>query len=532
MTSLGQLFIASLSNISLETQEASAFRRVLIFSRTEFKFDNHFLEEDNLMTIAQRSEHITDAAKSTIGAGQSFVILGGGIAGLATAYELLTRGCSVTLVEKGTEVGGLARTFEQEGFRFDIGGHRFHSNNPTVVQWLKNLLKSDLLTVPRISHIYLGGKFVNYPIKFPGALSVFSPFKAVQMVISYLTAKITERGRLGFSFEDWVVKRYGRALYEVFFEPYTEKVWGIPCSQLSSTWASQRIGIPSLWRMIKHAIAPPKNAPATAISEFYYPRAGFGMITEELRAKIVAMGGVIHTSTSLSQLVPTQNGFHVTIQHQDGTVNTIATEQVVSTIPINFLLQAIPEELGSQKILQQYDLEYRDLICLFVALKQPQVSEDSWTYFPAKDFTFGRTHEPKNWSHEMVPNDDFTSLAIEIFSSRGEATWEMSDADILNTVVEQMNQIGWVEEKDVYKSWVMRVPYAYPVYRIGYEEKLKGVKDYLNQWNNLHLVGRTGSFHYMNSDGVIEDVFRLMEELFPKEASDVKPLAAATGRWM
>lgn len=484
------------------------------------------------MTNTTDAAKPADIAKAAIEAKQRFVILGGGIAGLAAARELLLRGCSVTLVEKGDEVGGLARTFEREGFRFDIGGHRFHSNNPAVVRWLKDLLKSDLLTVPRVSHIYLNGKFVNYPIQLPSALSVFSPVKAVEMVISYLTAKLTERKRQDTSFEDWVVKRYGKALYKVFFEPYTEKVWGIACQQLSSTWASQRIGIPSLWRAIKHAIAPPKNAPATAISEFYYPRAGFGMITDALKTEIVALGGVIHTSTSLSQLLPVQDGFQVVVQHQDGTFNTIAAKQVISSIPLNFLLQAIPEKLGSQTILQQYDLEYRDLICLFVALQQQRVSEDSWTYFPAKELTFGRTHEPKNWSQEMVPNDDFTSLAIEIFSSRGEKTWGMSDTDILDTVVEQMNQIGWIEEKDVYKSWVMRVPYAYPVYRIGYEEKLKGVKDYLSQWSNLHLVGRTGSFHYMNSDGVIEDVFRLIEELFPKGVPDVKPLMANAGRWM
>lgn len=483
------------------------------------------------MTITQRVIS-TDIAQSTVEAGQHFVVLGGGIAGLATARELLLRGCNVTLIEKGDEVGGLARTFEQEGFRFDIGGHRFHSNNPAVVRWLKDLLKADLLTVPRISHIYLNGKFVNYPIQLPSALSVFSPVKAVQMVISYLTAKITERTRQDASFEDWVVKRYGKELYRVFFEPYTEKVWGIACNQLSATWASQRIGIPSLWRTIKHAISPPKNAPATAISEFYYPRAGFGMITDALKTEILALGGTIHTQTSLSQLLPSQDEFQVSIRHDDGTVHTIVANQVISTIPLNFLLQAIPHKFGSQEILQQYDLEYRDLICLFVALKQQQVSEDSWTYFPAKNLMFGRTHEPKNWSHEMVPHQNFTSLAIEIFSSRGEKTWEMSDGDILNTVIEQMNHIGWAEKKDVYKSWVMRVPYAYPVYRIGYEKKLETVKDYLSQWNNLHLVGRTGSFHYMNSDGVIEDVFRLIEELFPKSAAEVKPLTANVGRWM
>jgi protoporphyrinogen oxidase len=211
---------------------------------------------------------------------------------------------------------------------------------------------------------------------------------------------------------------------------------------------------------------------------------------------------------------------------------TLKADQVVSTIPLNSLLQAIPEQFGSQEILQSYNLEYRDIICLFVALKRPQVSQDSWTYFPMRNLIFGRTHEPKNWSSEMVPSDDYTSLAVEIFSSRGESTWEMSDDAILDKVIEQMHQIGWISKADVHKSWVMRVPYAYPVYRVGYEPTLCRVKDYLGQWENLHLVGRTGSFHYMNSDGVIEDVFRLIEKLFPEGAAQVQSLSTAAGRWM
>ena len=484
------------------------------------------------MIISQHLGDATEAGKFKVRTGQNFVILGGGIAGLAAARELLKRGCFVTIIEKGSEVGGLARTFEQDGFRFDIGGHRFHSNNPTVVQWLKDLLKSDLLVVPRTSHIYLNGQFVSYPIQFPGALSIFSPLQAAQMVISYLTAKVTESHRQDISFEDWVIKRYGKALYEVFFKPYTEKVWGIPCDQLSATWASQRIGIPSMWRAIKHAIAPPKNAPATAISEFYYPRSGFGMIPEALKREIVAMGGIVYTSTSLSCCTPTTNGFEVTVQQKNGDIKTIAADQVVSTVPLNCLLEAIPNEFGSQEVLDKYDLQYRDLICLFIALNKKQVSGDSWTYFPLKNLTFGRTHEPKNWSREMVPGEAYTSLAVEIFSSRDEPTWEMSDKAISDQVIEQMTQIGWINKNEVHKTWVMRVPYAYPVYHIGYQEKLRGIKDYLSQWQNLHLVGRTGSFHYMNSDGVIEDVFRFIEELLPERAAEVSPLVAQAGRWM
>ncbi|HEY9716233.1 MAG TPA: FAD-dependent oxidoreductase, partial [Trichormus sp.] len=338
------------------------------------------------------------------------------------------------------------------------------------------------------------------------------------------------------SFEDWVVKRYGRKLYEVFFEPYTEKVWGIPCRELSATWASQRIGIPSMWRAIKHAIAPPKVAHATAISSFYYPRSGFGMIPETLRQEIEDMGGTIHTGASLQSCTPTKHeGFNIVFEKSDKSIESVECNHLVSTIPLNALLGAIPEELGSAEVLAKYELEYRDIICLFIALNKKQVSEDSWTYFPLKHLTFGRTHEPKNWSKEMVPNDNFTSLCVEIFSSRGEPIWNMSDEGILDRVISEMNDVGWINKSEVHKSWVLRVPYAYPVYRIGYQQKLRAVRNYLAQWRNIHLVGRTGAFTYMNSDGVIEDVFRFLEEVFRAEQEaglEVTPMATDDGRWL
>jgi len=286
-----------------------------------------------------------------------------------------------------------------------------------------------------------------------------------------------------------------------------------------------------MWEMLKHAIAPAKNTPATAISEFYYPRRGFGMIPAALEREILDMGGMIHTSATLLACEPIEAGFQVSVVLENGVQRTINADCMVSSIPVNALLQSIPEHLGSHEILAQSKLEYRDLICLMIALKKEQVSTDSWTYFPHRNLMFGRTHEPKNWSPEMVPDPSYTSLAIEIFSSRGESSWTLPDDEILKTVVDQMDQIGWIKKADVHKSWVLRVPYAYPVYRKGYAENLTVVKDYLSQWSNLHLVGRTGSFHYMNSDGVIEDVFRLIEELFPQEAIAVQPLIVS-GRWM
>jgi protoporphyrinogen oxidase len=287
-----------------------------------------------------------------------------------------------------------------------------------------------------------------------------------------------------------------------------------------------------MWRAIKHAIVPPKEMIRTAVTQFYYPRQGFGMIADALARDIKVLGGEIHTRTALHKLVPGETGAKVTVKHADGSLSTIDADQVVSTIPLNFLLASIPEELGSAEVLSKYQLEYRDVICLFLALKRDKVSNDSWTYFPEKKLIFGRTHEPKNWSPEMVPGPEFTSLVVEIFSTRGEPVWEMTDQEIVSRVVEQMHEIGWIRRTDLHKSWVQRIPFAYPVYRVGYEEKLQQVRDYLGQWSGLHLVGRTGSFRYMNSDGVVEDVFRFMSELFPEQAPDVNGLLAQEGRWM
>ncbi len=285
-----------------------------------------------------------------------------------------------------------------------------------------------------------------------------------------------------------------------------------------------------MFRALKEVIKPSKNL-GTTITEFYYPRQGFGMIPKALAEEVTRYGGTIHTDTTLAKLTPLNSGFEVIVQPKNGQNITLQADNIVSTIPLNFLLEALPAELGSREILQNFSLDYRDIICLFIALKRKQVSQDSWTYFPRKDLIFGRTHEPKNWSPEMVPDDNFTSLAVEIFASKGEEIWQMADEQILDRVVAQMTEIGWVSKADIHNAWVLRVPYAYPVYRVNYESKLQYVKQFLAQWPALHLVGRTGSFHYLNSDGVIEDVFRFMNRVF-SEQTKINDLTFDKGRWV
>jgi protoporphyrinogen oxidase len=468
---------------------------------------------------------------------QDFIILGGGIAGLASAYELLKRGQRVVLIEKGNEVGGLARTFVRDGFRFDLGGHRFHSNNPAVIGWLKELLPDELETVQRLSHIYLNGRFVNYPLAFPNALTAFGLAEAAQMAASYAASRLTAWQRPDESFEDWVIKRFGMAMYRAFFQPYTEKVWGIPCDQLSAEWAAQRIGLPSPWKAIKQAILPAawRPTPATAVSHFYYPRSGFGAIAQALRREIENLGGRLYTGATATSLISHAGGFELNLQQPAGPPITIQAAEVISTIPLEQLLALLPAEPARQPLLAQRQLDYRGLICVFLALKKEQITPDSWTYFPDKDFIFGRTHEPKNWSGEMVPHPAFSSLAVEIFASPQDSLWRQADETIIGQVVAQLSQLGWFTSGQVHGRWLLRIPHAYPVYRVGYRARLEQVRAYLNRWPCLHLLGRTGSFRYMNSDGVIEDVFRFIANRWPADPgtdSVIQPLVSDNGRWV
>ena len=456
---------------------------------------------------------------------EQIILLGGGVAGLATGLELVRRGRQVTVIEKGPVAGGLAQTFQYETpagvFRFDIGGHRFHSHKPEIIGWVQDLMGADLLYVPRISRIYLsddgkaGGKFVDYPLQFPGALSIFSPGQAVKILSSYAAA--TVRNRLDgsgpdVSFEDWVVRRFGRALYEVYFEPYTEKVWGISCQDLSADWAAQRISLPSLSEAVKRAISPGAAPPATIISHFWYPRLGFGMIPNRMKREIERLGGRVLLGTGATGVTPLESGgFAVTINDGRGS-QILDADRVISSIPMNFLLACLPTESGSRQVAEDFKLRYRDIILIYLAIKTRQVSNDSWTYFPGRSLLVGRTHEPKNWSPLMAP-DGYTSLAAEVFTSQGEPTWEQADEVLVQRAADDLTGIGFMTAGSLHQGWVKRVRFAYPVYDIGYADKVKTVRQFLAQWPNLHLVGRTGSFRYMNSDGVIEDALRMADYL-------------------
>jgi protoporphyrinogen oxidase len=435
-----------------------------------------------------------------------FVILGGGMAGLTFALEASRRGRRVVLLESEDQVGGLARTLRFGDFRFDIGGHRFHSRWPEITQWVLDVLDGDVAEVPRRSRIRLDGRFVDYPLRFPNALAAFNPWQVTRILASYFWATLMRlRRRPDVSFEDWIVRRFGRSLYDIYFKPYTEKVWGFPCAELSADWAAQRIRLPSLRAAVVGSMLRRESASSTLVSQFLYPPLGIGILPERLAEKARQTGlATIHLGGRVTRVEPDggAGGWRVIFRGAAGEA-AVTGAKLVSTIPLEELLGMLPVPEAEAGVLAA-GLPYRSLACVFLAADGPRISDDTWTYFPDRHLVFGRTHEPGNWSRGMVPQGK-TSLCVEIFCSQGDEVWRRPDQDVIEPVLADLDRLRFLPRGRVRDAWLLRVSHAYPVYRVGYAEHRSRVRSALSRWPTLHLLGRTGTFRYLNLDAVIRE---------------------------
>lgn len=446
------------------------------------------------------------------------VVLGAGLSGLTVALELARRGRRVVVLESDSEVGGLARTVAFGGYRFDVGGHRFHSSWPHVTAWVRDLLGGDLVHVDRRSRIHLNGRYADYPLRLPNGLLALGAPRAARVLASYLMARLWRRGRgPDVSFEDWVVHRFGRELFEVYFRPYTEKVWGMECSELSADWASQRIMLPSLAAAVRGSLFQLTTPPATLVSRFMYPPLGIGTIATRLAREATSTGMVticLNSQVFRLEESVSAGGWRVLFR-EAGEERTVSGRQVVSTIPLSALVKMLPSSGTAPNHLGD-TLTYRSLICVFLAVDGCRISADTWTYFPDRDLLLGRTHEPANWSRQMAPRGK-TSLCVEVFCTAGDETWQRRDQDLVNSVMAELDTLGFVRRERVLDAWLLRVPHAYPVFRVGYGTALDQVRGHLARWPTLHLAGRTGSFRYLNMDAVIAQALDLVKRLVGAE---------------
>jgi len=326
------------------------------------------------------------------------LILGGGLTGLTAAHLLQKQGLPLRVLEAEPHLGGTSRTVRWGEFRFDLGGHRLYTRDPRVVGLVRELIGEDLLTVPRVSRIYLHGHLVNYPLTFFNALKALGPATSLAVTASYAKQKLLSlaRRRRDETFEDWVVSRFGRKLYEIYFKTYSEKVWGVPCNRLGSEFAAQRIKGLSFREAVKAMFVRGGKRPETLVSVFSYPRLGFGQIPEAMAGTLPRE--CIHLRTPVVRVRTGHGRVRCVVAASGGTEREWETEHVVSTIPLTDLVAMMEPPPPAHVLEAARGLAYRDLIVVFLALGRPKVSDDHWIYFPDPDITLGRIHEPKNWS--------------------------------------------------------------------------------------------------------------------------------------
>ncbi len=439
---------------------------------------------------------------------QHVVIIGAGPAGLTAAYELMKHDITTTVLEKDpTYVGGLARTVEHNGYRFDIGGHRFFSKNQEVEDLWTEILGSEMLTRGRLSRIYYRGRYFAYPIKAANALWNLGPIEAVRCIASYAYARVRPV-RNPRSLEDWVRNQFGWRLYSIFFKTYTEKVWGISTKELSADWAAQRIKSLDLWLVLKSALLP-RRRPAnrgdlvtTLIDRFRYPRFGPGQMWERVAEIHREKGRPVLLSRAVER-----------IKHDGGRVTSVVTKTAggqteehrgsdyISSMPIRELVSRLDPAAPEQVRKAADSLSYRDFISVAVMIDRADVFPDNWIYIHDPSVKVGRIQNFKNWSPDMVPDQSKTCLGLEYFCFEGDGLWTATDDALVEQARKELAQLGICRPEEIFDGVVVRQRKAYPVYDDVYQAKVDVVRDYMREHlTNLHLVGRNGMHKYNNQD--------------------------------
>lgn len=451
--------------------------------------------------------------------------MGAGLAGLAAAHTLVEGGRAVTLVEGGEAVGGLARTIEWDGFRFDLGGHRFLSEDPSLAAWVRDLLGADCLSVARSSKILLKGRYFDYPLKPLNALFGFGAATSARILLDYARQRLRRPERPSVSLEDWVVRQFGRSLFEIYFRDYSEKVWGIGCRQIDMKWVEQRIQGLSLGQAIGRALLPRRGrALPTLGARFLYPRLGIGQIAERL-AGAVRLHHPIHTGARV-----------VRVNHSPGRIDSIELAQgkarrllkgaqFVSTIPLPALVSALHPRPPAPVLAAASRLGSRDLVTVAVKVARPQVTAHTWIYAPEKAIPFGRIHEPPNWSRDMAPPGR-SLLVAEYFCFRGDPVWDSGDEALARRTVSSLAALGLIEPREVLGCRVQRVADAYPLFEVGYSELCRTIEDYLAGFANLRIAGRGGMFRYYNMDHAMLAGRDAARGILAQPAGEAAPQAA------
>jgi protoporphyrinogen oxidase len=453
------------------------------------------------------------------------VIVGAGPAGLTAAFQLCKHGRSSVVLEADDQVGGISRTEQRDGFRFDIGGHRFFTKLKAVEDlWHEILADGDFLLRPRRSRIYYSGKYFEYPLRATNALRNMGAIEAARCIASYMWARL--RPPLDQdNYEGWLVARFGWRLYRTFFKAYTEKVWGVPVSTMPADWAAQRVKSLSLGSALLNALMPKRNQReiTSLIEEFWYPKYGPGMMWEVCRDKVSAQGTEVVMASEVTTCVHVAGRvISVIACGRDGSSTEYPCDELITSMPISELVKAMRPYAPETVRAAANDLRYRDHLTVALVVPAEKVPwQDNWIYVHDPCVQTIRIQNFGSWSPHMVM-DGRNVLGLEYTLFEGDPVWDLADEDLIERGRRELDQLGLMEHEDVERGYVVRTRKAYPIYDERYRANVEVIRAWLSHdVRNVHPIGRNGLFRYNNQDHSMYTAMLTVENIVTGTSHDV-----------
>jgi len=449
---------------------------------------------------------------------QTTLVLGGGPAGLTAGYLLGKAGRDVVVLEAEDQVGGLAKTVERDGYRFDLGGHRFFTKALEVDDLWHEVLGDEFLRRPRMSRIYWNNRYLDYPLRGPDVIKKLGPVELARCMGSYLVAAMRPKGEEE-SLEQWVTNRFGRRLFELFFQSYNEKVWGVPASEIRAEWAAQRIKGLSFFSAARAAFFGNRgNKIKSLISEFNYPRFGPGQMWESMTTSIRAQGGEVLLSAPVTRLELA--GSRV-VEVEAGGVPYTLPEAVISSLPLREVVRMISPPVPREVLDAADGLRYRDFLTVALVVDGEDLFPDNWIYIHEPGVRVGRIQNFRSWSPWMVPDPTKACVGMEYFCFAGDDLWSMDDDDLVDLAADELAKLRLAPKSKVERGYAIRVPKAYPIYDAEYAERVRVIRRFLDGIENLQQVGRNGLHRYNNSDHSMLTAMRAVDNLVTGAEHDI-----------
>jgi protoporphyrinogen oxidase len=434
---------------------------------------------------------------------KQIVVIGAGPAGLACAHEILKRkenNIKLVVIEKSNNIGGLSKTTKYKNHYFDVGPHRFYTKNNEVFKYWKDLLGKDFKKVKRLTSILYKNKKFLYPVDIIDVLKKLGIKESFESVLSFIYSKLTLTKLEPKTFEDWIVKNFGKKLYLIFFKTYTEKIWGIPCNQIGAEWAAQRIKNLNFVETIKtYLFGQKKRKVKTLVNEFYYPLKGAGLMYQEISRRIKKLGGKILLDSEVDRIFHDEKKIKG-VSFRKGKKNIkIKVNHLFSSMPLTYFILSLEPQPNKEILESVKKLYFRDHITVDLISKKKDLFPDNWIYIHSPELKMARVTNYNNFSKNMSSKGS-SALSVEYFSFKNDELWKMDDDLLVELAKDELEKAGLVKKRYILDGFVVRETESYPTYYLGYKSHFNRLKNYVSKFKNLSLVGRGGMYRYNNMD--------------------------------